>query len=62
MIKDLGPTFDIFITLSIFYRTGTAMFPTSMKLSHATHLDILGTPIGDYLHVQTSLLQSVMRQ
>ena len=29
---------------------GIAMFPTSMKVSHAPHLDILGAPIGDYLH------------
>ena len=26
------------------------MFPTSMKVFHAPHLDILGAPIGDYLH------------
>ena len=25
------------------------MFPPVMKASHVPHLDILGTPIGDYL-------------
>ena len=53
LIEELGPTVGIFINLSkceIFCRTNTAMFPTSMKVSHAPHLDILGAPVGDYLH------------
>ena len=28
----------------------TTMFPDSMKTSHSPNLDILGAPIGDYIH------------
>ena len=53
LIEDLGPTLGIFINLSkceIFCQTNTTMFPTSIKVSYAPHLDICGSPIGDYLH------------
>ncbi|KAL5481620.1 hypothetical protein EMCRGX_G021817 [Ephydatia muelleri] len=52
IIEDLGPPLGIFINLSkcqLFSRSDISMFPPVMKASHVPHLDILGTPIGDYL-------------
>ena len=52
IIEDLGPPMGIFINLSkceLFSRSDISMFPPVMKASHVPHLDILGTPIGDYL-------------
>ncbi|KAL5457665.1 hypothetical protein EMCRGX_G034949 [Ephydatia muelleri] len=51
IIEDLGPPLGIFINLSkceLFSRSDISMFPPVMKASHVPHLDILGTPIGDY--------------
>ena len=67
LIEELGPTLGIFINLSkceIFCRTNTAMFPTSMKVSHAPHLDILVLPLGPGITciVLTSFLQSATRR
>ena len=52
IIEDLGPPLGIFINLSkceLFSRSDISMFPPVMKASHVPHLDILGTPIGDFL-------------
>ena len=53
IIEDLGPSLGIFINLSkceLFSQSDISMFPHVMKASHVPHLDILGTPIGDYLY------------
>ena len=52
IIEDFGPPLGIFINLSkcqLFSRSDISWFPPVMKASHVPHLDILGTPIGDYL-------------
>ena len=53
IIEDLGPSLGIFINLSkceLFSHSDISMFPHVMKASHVPHLDILCTPIGDYLY------------
>eukprot|EP00731_Ephydatia_muelleri_P032462 Em0024g6a len=53
IIEDLGPSLGIFINLSkceLFSHSDISTFPHVMKASHVPHLDILGTPIGDYLY------------
>lgn len=53
IIEDLGPSMGIFINLSkceLFSHSDISMFPHVIKASHVPHLDILGTPIGDYLY------------
>ena len=49
IIQDKGPSLCIFISLS---KCGshTTLFPDSMKASHSPNVDILGAPIGDYIH------------
>ena len=52
IIEDLGPPLGIFINVSeceLFSHSDISMFPPVMRASHVLHLDILGTPIGDYL-------------
>ena len=49
IIQDMGPSLGIFINLSK-CGSDTTMFPDSMKASHSSNLDILGAPIGDYIH------------
>ena len=52
IVEDLGPPLGIFLNLSkceLFSRSDIFMFPPVMKASHVPHLDILSTPIGDYL-------------
>ena len=53
IIEDLGPSLGIFINSSkceLFSHSDISMFHHVMKASHVPHLDILGTPIGDYLY------------
>ena len=51
IIEDMGPSLGIFINLhEVFCGSDTTMFPDSMKASHSPNLDILGAPIGDYIH------------
>eukprot|EP00731_Ephydatia_muelleri_P026850 Em0018g950a len=53
IFEDLGPSLGIFINLpkcELFSHSDISMFPHVMKASHVPHLDILGTPIGDYLY------------
>ena len=49
IIQDMGPSLCIFINLS---KCGshTTMFLDSMKASHSPNVDVLGAPIGDYIH------------
>ncbi|KAL5475102.1 hypothetical protein EMCRGX_G027157 [Ephydatia muelleri] len=53
IIEDLGPSLGIFINLSkceLCSHSDISTLPHFMKASHVPHLDILGTPIGDYLY------------
>eukprot|EP00731_Ephydatia_muelleri_P014825 Em0008g545a len=53
IIENIGPSLGIFINLSkceVFCGSDTTMFPDSMKAFHTPNLDILGAPIGDYIH------------
>eukprot|EP00731_Ephydatia_muelleri_P011647 Em0006g541a len=53
IIENMGPSLGIFINLSkceVFCGSDTTMFLDSMKAFHTPNLDILGAPIGDYIH------------
>ena len=53
LIEVLGSTLGIYINLpqcELFSWNDTPIFPASMKSCHLPNMDILGAPIGDYLH------------
>ena len=53
LLEELGPALGIHINLTkceIFGRMGNTSFPPSVRSSLLSYLDILGVPIGDYLH------------
>ena len=37
-------------SVEVFCGSDSTMFPDSMKAFHTPNLDILGAPIGDYIH------------
>ena len=53
LIEKLGPALGIHINLTkceLFGRMGKTSFPPSVRCSLLPNIDILGVPIGDYLH------------
>eukprot|EP00731_Ephydatia_muelleri_P005540 Em0002g1716a len=53
LIEDLGPHLGLYINFSkceLFSRSGNSLFPPVVKSSLLPNLDILGAPIGDFVH------------
>ena len=53
LIEELGPHLGLHINLhksELFSKSGNSHFPETVKSSILPHLDILGSPIGDFLH------------
>ena len=53
MIEELGPTLGLHVNLAkceMFSRQDNTSFPPEVRCSLRPNLDILGAPIGDYLH------------
>ena len=53
LIENLGPHLGLHINFSkweLFGRSGNSLFPPVVKSSLLPNLDILGAPIGDYVH------------
>ena len=53
LIEELGPHMGLIINLSkceVFSPQGNQLFPPAVKSSILPNLEILGVPIGDYLH------------
>ena len=53
LIEDLGPHLGLYIIFSkceLFSRSGNSLFPPVVKSSLLPNLDILGAPIGDFVH------------
>ena len=53
LIEELGPHLGLYINFSkceLFSRSGNSLFPPVVKSSLLPNLDILGAPIGDFVH------------
>ncbi|KAL5476082.1 hypothetical protein EMCRGX_G025987 [Ephydatia muelleri] len=53
LIEDLGPALGLHVNLAkceLFSRRGNTSFPPEVRCSLLPNLDILGAPIGNYLH------------
>ena len=53
VIEELGPALGLHVNLAkceMFSRQGNTSFPPEVRCSLLPNLDILGAPIGDYLH------------
>ena len=53
IIEEMGPALGLYINFTkceLFSSKGNASFPPTMKCSLLPNLDILGAPVGDYLH------------
>ena len=53
IIEEMGPALGLcikFAKCELFSSKGNATFPPAVKCSLLPNLDILGTPVGDYLH------------
>ncbi|KAL5477904.1 hypothetical protein EMCRGX_G024759 [Ephydatia muelleri] len=53
LIEEMGPALGLHVNLAkceIFSRKGNTSFPPDVRCSLLPNLDILGAPIGDYLH------------
>ena len=53
LIEELGPHLGLYINFSkceFFSRSGNSLFPPVVKSSLLPNLDILGAPIGDFVH------------
>ena len=53
LIEELGPHLGLYINFSkceLFSRSGNSLFPPVVKSSILPNLDILGAPIGDFVH------------
>ena len=53
LIDELGTTLGIYINLpkcELFSQKDTSSFPASMNSCHLPNMNILGAPIGNYLH------------
>eukprot|EP00731_Ephydatia_muelleri_P033046 Em0025g2a len=53
IIEEMGPALDLYINFTkceLFSSKGNASFPPAVKCSLLPNLDILGAPVGDYLH------------
>ena len=54
LIEELGPHLGLHINLQkceLFSRNGNSLFPTSVKFSLHPNMVILGSPLGDLIHV-----------
>ena len=54
LIEELGPHLGLHINLhkcELFSRNGNSLFPTSVKFSPHPNMVILGSPLGDLIHV-----------
>ena len=64
LIEELGPALGLHINLikcELFGRMGNTSFPPSVRCSLLPNFDILGVPIGDYLHC-THLIEEKISQ
>ncbi|KAL5499725.1 hypothetical protein EMCRGX_G011184 [Ephydatia muelleri] len=62
LLEELGPVLGIHINLTkceLFGRMGNTAFPPSVRSSLLPNLDILGTPIGDYLHCTRFICEKI---
>ena len=62
LLEELGPALGIHINLTkceLFGRMGNTAFPPSVRSSLLPNLDILGTPIGDYLHCTRFICEKI---
>ena len=62
LLEELGPALGIHINLTkceLFGRMGNTAFPPSVRSSLLLNLDILGAPIGDYLHCTHFICEKV---
>ena len=53
LIEEMGPALGLHVNLAkceLFSRKGNTSFPPDVRCSLLPNLDILGAPIGDYLH------------
>ena len=53
IIEEMGPALGLYINFTkceLFSSKGNASFPPAVKCSLLPNLDILGAPVGDYLH------------
>ena len=53
LVEKLGPALGLHVNLAkceLFSRRGNTSFPLEVRCSLLPNLDILGAPIGDYLH------------
>ncbi|KAL5474555.1 hypothetical protein EMCRGX_G026516 [Ephydatia muelleri] len=50
IIEEVGPALGLYIKCELFSSKGNASFPPAVKCSLLPNLDILGAPVGDYLH------------
>ena len=53
IIEEMGPALGLYINFTkceLFSSKGNASFPLAVKCSLLPNLDILGAPVGDYLH------------
>ena len=53
IIEEMGPALGLYINFTkceLFSSKGNASFPPAVKCSFLPNLDILGAPVGDYLH------------
>ena len=60
LIEDLGPHLGLYINFSkceLFSRSGNSLFPPVVKSSLLPNLDILGAPIGDFVHCSRFLAE-----
>ena len=54
LIQELGPPLGLYVNISkceLYCSGDTRTFPSELKVSHLHHFEILGCPIGDYIHV-----------
>ena len=50
IIEEVGPALGLYIKCELFSSKGNASFPPAVKCSLLPNHDILGAPVGDYLH------------
>ena len=62
LIEELGPYLGLHINFSkckLFSRNGNSHFPPVVESSLLPNMDILGVPIGDFVHCSRSLQRNV---
>ena len=62
IIEEMGPALGLhinFVKCELFSSKGNTSFPPAVKFSLLPNMDILGAPVGDYLHCSKFIADKV---